>query len=799
MRCLYCGKELALLKRWTRGGQFCSDAHKKSYQEEYNRIGLSRLLQAQNKIAPVKSTQAQEDSQKSPGSAPAHEVPVAVQEAPLDQSTRFEEAEPQTADADIEKHPVEEPAWEPARTAGFLMERGPEPATIGSSAHSEPWEHPLISPLSPAWRSSGEVANGLPQAAVVALKFRPNLSDSERSAPEVKVLQKEFVPSAPVPPAGAIISASNHIASAGLIRRGMIPWTPEWSVAPASEVTLSFPIETEYRYSELLQIALSPIDFSQDNAETVQALEQTAAAPEEHAGGIVAPQIENADAPAPRPAVQDISPIAEHISPIAEHISPIAEHISPIAEDISPAAEESFLWQPAANESAAPTREIEDLARLHDGLGRIDEETQTPETLVVAPDISVPPEQAHSEPATAPGPRFSPRLVEMTVKTFPPSKPTPREGGDALIEMPVFLPRLTGLPLRPKMALVAPPSGVGAKKASRLAAKNASAAPEIKPESKPPAEPKLASEPAVANPPKGWAKAVQPTPARAAVQTAKPESISKRQDNVARTEKIDSTAGENGRRESNNSGKPALAKDASEETVTRDKNAPDQPLKSAEPEIEVPSFGAAAKPGNDSVFSSFTAKLAIAAGLIALCIVMYFVFSGKPQAPAANPESEKSGPSIMVGSGGWVEGWAGDPVDAHYGRQITIYRPSLKLSDYRVDFKGEIETKSLGWVFRATDPENYYALKLAIVTPGLEPKIALLKYLVKHGRETQVGRVPIDQNVRLDTIYTVRVDVRGPKFTTYVQGQLVDTWIDDQLKSGGVGFLNAREERGRIK
>src|SRR5579862_6912482 len=45
MRCLYCGKELALLKRWTGGGEFCSDAHRQRYQEEYNQLALNRLLQ----------------------------------------------------------------------------------------------------------------------------------------------------------------------------------------------------------------------------------------------------------------------------------------------------------------------------------------------------------------------------------------------------------------------------------------------------------------------------------------------------------------------------------------------------------------------------------------------------------------------------------------------------------------------------------------------------------------------------------------------------------------------------------
>ena len=48
MRCLYCGKELALFKRLT-GGEFCSDAHRLKYQEEYTQLALNRLLQANSK------------------------------------------------------------------------------------------------------------------------------------------------------------------------------------------------------------------------------------------------------------------------------------------------------------------------------------------------------------------------------------------------------------------------------------------------------------------------------------------------------------------------------------------------------------------------------------------------------------------------------------------------------------------------------------------------------------------------------------------------------------------------------
>ncbi len=48
MRCLYCGRQLALFRKLTGGGQFCSDAHRQSYQDEYNRLALSRLLQSQS-------------------------------------------------------------------------------------------------------------------------------------------------------------------------------------------------------------------------------------------------------------------------------------------------------------------------------------------------------------------------------------------------------------------------------------------------------------------------------------------------------------------------------------------------------------------------------------------------------------------------------------------------------------------------------------------------------------------------------------------------------------------------------
>src|SRR5580693_3266057 len=79
MRCLYCGKELALLKRLRGGGDFCSDAHKQSYQEEYNRLALSRLLQAQKKGKQGGNSPA-ENPPPPPNSSIALEDSVALEE-----------------------------------------------------------------------------------------------------------------------------------------------------------------------------------------------------------------------------------------------------------------------------------------------------------------------------------------------------------------------------------------------------------------------------------------------------------------------------------------------------------------------------------------------------------------------------------------------------------------------------------------------------------------------------------------------------------------------------------------------
>ncbi len=194
---------------------------------------------------------------------------------------------------------------------------------------------------------------------------------------------------------------------------------------------------------------------------------------------------------------------------------------------------------------------------------------------------------------------------------------------------------------------------------------------------------------------------------------------------------------------------------------------------------------------------------AIVAAALLIVTCGYFLFrptvsteaSGTPSNPATAGQS--AAPGMLIGGGGWTTNW-GSEVSVNKGKQISLFRPSMSMPDYRFEFRGQIEKKALGWIFRAANPTNYYVCKLEIVKPGLNPVLALIKYSVINGQEGTHTQVMMPNDFKMDTVYRVRLDVRGNKFTTYVQDKLVDYWTDDRVKTGGTGFYTERGEQARI-
>jgi hypothetical protein len=159
------------------------------------------------------------------------------------------------------------------------------------------------------------------------------------------------------------------------------------------------------------------------------------------------------------------------------------------------------------------------------------------------------------------------------------------------------------------------------------------------------------------------------------------------------------------------------------------------------------------------------------------------------------PTEASTLPGMQMGGAGWISEWASDAVGSARGRQISLYRPSIPMSDYHLEFLGRIERKSLGWVFRAADSRNYYAAKLEGAQPG---PMTITRFAVIRSVEGLHIQRTLPLTVSGAGMLKVKLEARGPRFTVWVQNQVVEDWEDDRLKSGGVGFLNEREERGQV-
>jgi hypothetical protein len=156
---------------------------------------------------------------------------------------------------------------------------------------------------------------------------------------------------------------------------------------------------------------------------------------------------------------------------------------------------------------------------------------------------------------------------------------------------------------------------------------------------------------------------------------------------------------------------------------------------------------------------------------------------------------------FSTGVKGWIGGRAAE-WDGDSGRMrpagLKIWRPSVKLADYRMEFEGQIEKNAMSWAFRAPDLRNYYATKIVVNKKGPLATADIVRYTVLNGVARDQQRLPMPISVRPDMLYHVQMSIRGSRFVTKVNGQIVDTWSDTRLKRGGVGFFSDRGESAAI-
>jgi hypothetical protein len=146
----------------------------------------------------------------------------------------------------------------------------------------------------------------------------------------------------------------------------------------------------------------------------------------------------------------------------------------------------------------------------------------------------------------------------------------------------------------------------------------------------------------------------------------------------------------------------------------------------------------------------------------------------------------------------WAPGWYRHADGYVRPGELALFEPSVQYKDYRLEFYGQIENKSVGWVVRARDKQNYQAMKFTVVEAGLRPMIALVHYTVVGGKRGRKMQTPLNVMVHNNRPYHVAVDVRGDRFTTSIEGEQISSWTDGTLASGGIGFFSEAGEKARL-
>ena len=801
MRCLYCGKELALLKRWTGGGEFCSDAHRQQYQDEYNQLALNRLLQAKppsEEKSPGKSAPASnqpeekpavETKKPEPASQPRVEPfpPSAAPPPPAPVSA----PKPAVVTAPVVEHQAAARYSEPESAPVMVEEEEPAPAELGSF---------LVEIPVPASPEIAEVAtvdieferstqpelphrNPDPWGTLLVGAGRVTLAPSERfrdwAAPrgERRLESRELGYSAPVIDFNLRVAGETGLTKISEEPMDFLvfPHPPQGSPPLWQEAEKEFKFEAELGSLARVTFGTTGLQDNEENSTVPAASEEPTA-------------LSSAPSAALPPSETKVEPVAAVSAPSVVE-----------SDAVESSVVESSLVEKAlpAKESPRPTPSPSSVA------GGV------PKTSFLRPPLiaSKAPEQAAAKAPEAP--KQTEKLPDLVKKPLPLTlhglaagrgKPVQIVSTAASSGVELQVPRSSAVPMRPVMILGPSPSPSAKVEEKKPEEKRPERTVVIKSDPKkiqpsridpkmitskgrkpevplPDFEKRAAErkEPERKEPEK---KDVEKTPPKSEAKTTVPAAVAEKE-NVPRSGDVK---------------KPV---DTKSEPPRALKELP-QVERYTQPDLGLPSLSFQDS-GNFFTRLPMPAKIGVLAGVVlAIAGVIALGMKGGNGAAASTGPHVVAGPPIAAVGSGWITDWGAEP-GVRRQHEISILGPSMNLTDYRLEFEAQIEAKAIGWVYRAQDSKNYYVSKLEIVKPGLEPTIALIRFAVINGEEQPRSQFPLKMPLRIDTLYKIRFDAVGDHFTTWVLDQQVDDWTDDHIKRGGVGLYNERGEQMSLR
>ncbi|MEQ1886258.1 MAG: hypothetical protein ABL967_14430 [Bryobacteraceae bacterium] len=862
MKCLYCGKELALLKRLS-GSEFCSDGHRKLYQQEYNQLALNRLIsngkamesgaarsetlvitpppepakepaqeagaQGKNGTArPNGVTSAKNGATPTPAPA-AHEAhtngtatkPTAVEHrtAPEAASPARGVETPKAAPKDPPKDPPT-PKAPPAPKenlppfAGFVDSKPPARLGIGLAPSRTPLE-PVTAKLLPVHPTSLLVDPHADLEAAASIPFASKSIIAKPGAVEIEDQSepREFgVTAARMEPVLLLtlpvlqnllqpfpINASPRSAVAASL------WT-----APATRWERTPGLVKESIHA----VVLEPVEFDFQTLCTLTP-EHVEEVPEDFAAEALAildvpvtPElVVPHDAPTPEIPAAAVAPVVTENTPPAVFAP---HHGVEVISDVI--IDRSFFQGPSrsgANSISTTKQSAVETAIEHSPVS------------VTAIALDQPP-PAVREPKLV----QTPLPVTQNAALAGPAKPIPVLFSTAPSKQKALLPDLPAFPIRPVMAVTTAGKAAEVKPSAPAQVKNTAnpAANKQAPVSTPPDVPKReakAAEPASMKPAQAAAppanrpasKTAESSPQNAtAQQKTNPQPTSKQapqpqkkvttpNDPVAAGPSSTGASSSARRPDANRSAGAPSAKAQVEKPAAqappKDIELPPFPTKPNEPALAEMDFKlpelhiSQPKPMNRNVIYA----AAGAAALVVLVIVAFYAF---PMTGSSAKSSAAAAP-VRTGIGAgpeWIEDFS---PDALHPRTISLLRSTSSYKDYRIEMEAQIDRKALGWVFRAKDAKNFQVAKIEWQPQGFNLNPALVHYAVVNGTAEPRKQVPLGITVSPSTVYRLRFEASGNKFTAYVQDRKVDEWTDTRFPSGGAGLYSDNGERAILQ
>jgi hypothetical protein len=147
---------------------------------------------------------------------------------------------------------------------------------------------------------------------------------------------------------------------------------------------------------------------------------------------------------------------------------------------------------------------------------------------------------------------------------------------------------------------------------------------------------------------------------------------------------------------------------------------------------------------------------------------------------------------------GSAKGWVVREGVARVG-ELRLWKPTLGTRDYEFEFEGVVARKGMSWVFRASDSQDYYATRIQILRPGMVSGAKIIRYGVESGRMFAMAELPLPVALERHRPYRVATLVAGSRFTTLIDGRVVDEWSDPRLVKGGVGFFSSDGEETMLR